>query len=166
MYVWSVVRMKCALYGPHSSHGMSMVSPLASMRKCPIQLPPCLMSMLTTSFGTRCYALLLSLYHMLRYRIMCITGPLFPSSYWTPTTCHSVFVPHYATYSLPYCVSTYISLTVYMYFYDTYDVFFPLYIRPLVKATVASDLVSFVNNRTINSIRASLDFACAPLAQL
>ena len=53
-----------------------------------------------------------------------------------------------------------------MYFYDTYDVSFPLYIRLLVKATVASDLVSFVNNRTINSIRASLDFACASLAQL
>ena len=81
-------------------------------------------------------------------------------------TRHSVFVPRYATYFLSSRTSTFTFLTVYMYFYDTYDVFFLLYIRWLVKTTVASDLASFVNNRTINSIRASLDFACASLAQL
>jgi len=81
-------------------------------------------------------------------------------------TRHSIFVPRYATYSLPPRASTFTFLTVYMYFHNTYDVFFLLYIRWLVKTTVASDLVSFVNNRTINSIRASLDFTYAPLAQL
>ena len=75
-------------------------------------------------------------------------------------TRHSIFVPRYATYSLSSRVSTFTFLTVYVYFYDTYDVFFLQYIRAHVIRQVASDLVSFVNNRTINSIRASLDFAC------
>ena len=50
----------------------------------------------------------------------------------------------------------YISPAAYMYFYYIYDVFFLQYIRTLVIHQVASDLVSFVNNRTINSIRALL----------
>ena len=62
------------------------------------------------------------------------------------------FVPRYATYSLPSRTSTSTFLTVYVYFYDTYDVFFLLYIRWLVKTTVASDLVL----RADNSYRVAL----------
>ena len=57
---------------------------------------------------------------------------------------------------LPCCASTGTSPAAYMYFYNTRDMFFPQYIRMLVICQVASDLVCFVNNRTINSIRASL----------
>jgi len=56
----------------------------------------------------------------------------------------------FATYFLPYCAPTCAFLAAYMYFYATYDVFFLQYIRTLVIYQVTSDLVSFVNNRTIH----------------
>jgi len=62
----------------------------------------------------------------------------------------------FVTCSLPCCAPTCTFSAAYVYFYDTYDVFFLQYIRTLVICQVTSDLVSFVNNRTINSIRASL----------
>jgi len=62
----------------------------------------------------------------------------------------------FVTCFLPCCAPTCTFPAAYMYFYDTYDVFFLQYIRTLVIHQVTSDLVSFVNNRTINSIRALL----------
>ena len=43
-----------------------------------------------------------------------------------------------------------------MYFYNIYDMYFLQYIRMFIIRKVTSDLLSFINNRTINSIRALL----------
>jgi len=98
------------------------------------------------------------------YRLSHAYISLYLVSLMTPLHCYAhaslsfeaIDLNSFATYSLPYCTSTCALPAAYVYFYDTYDMFFLQYIRTLVICQVAPDLVSFVNNRTINSIRALL----------
>ena len=92
------------------------------------------------------------------YASFCLVSPMTPLYCYThtPLSFEAIDSNSFAMCSLPCCASTCTFPAAYMYFYNTHDMFFLQYIRTFVIYQVTSDLVSFVNNRTINSIKALL----------